>query len=156
MAESDCPSYQFKAKLLLDSSSLFSLELQRTRMWACLGRTDDGDERPLLFDMTTGREYDIGELYRLREPSGALAAPLRKLAVLQLALQLREMPSSVVAKDVEDDLSRRPPKLFVTKTGVRVWPEGTRAWLGDVQFTWAELRPYLNKMEARRLGWDQP
>lgn len=151
MAEYNCPDYRFEAKVLLDTPVLYSLELASYR--TCEGRATQGGSSPLLFDMQAGREYDIGRLYRVRIADGALLAPLRKLVARKMDPKEQEMTRQELDQAVDQDLARGKPLLFVTKTGIRVWPEASLVWLDDVTITWAELRPYLNAEEAKRLGW---
>lgn len=146
-----CCNVTFEAKVLLDTSSLFSLEV--SNYWNPPGRATQGGASPLLFDMTTGREYDVSRLYHVRDSEGALLASLRKVVASRMDPKKVQLTPQQVAEWVEDDLSRGSPYLYVTKTGIRVWPEAAQVWLDDVVLTWKDLRSFLDVAEAKRLGW---
>jgi hypothetical protein len=149
-ANSDCADYHFSAKVLLDTPVLFSLDV--SRYWTCDGRATQSDRTALLFDMTTGKQYDVARLYHVREKDGALVAPLRRL--IGKRMELKNKTASFVAMDVDEDLSKGPPSLFVRKKGISAWPAEAKAWAYEADLTWKDLRPYLDKAEAKRLGWD--
>lgn len=151
LAEDDCLDHTFEAKVLLDTPALYSLELISYR--TCFDRATEGGSFPRVFDMQAGREYDISRLYRVRDAKGALIAPLRRLVASRMDPREQEMTPQEIREAVETDLTRGKPYLFVTRTGLRVWPEAFPVWLDDVVLTWADLRPYLDVAEARRLGW---
>jgi len=150
-SEADCPDYWFKAKVLLDTPTLFSLET--VSYWTCPGRATQGRMAPLLFEMTSGREYDISRLYHIRDAQGGLIAPLRSLVARRMNPKELGMTPQAVAEAVADDLTRGRPHLFVTKTGIWAWPETGQVWLDEVVLTWGDLRPYLDISEAKRIGW---
>lgn len=150
-AKVDCPDYRFEAKVLLDTPALFSLETSGTS--TCPGRATQGGRMPLLFEMHSGREYDISRLYQVRDAQGGLIEPLRTLVARRIDPKEVGMTPQEVAEAVAEGLARGRPHLFVTKTGIWAWPEAGLAWLDEVVLTWADLRPYLDASEAKRIGW---
>lgn len=149
--EGDCPDYTFKANVVLDTPSFFSLEMNTD--WRCPDHAIHGVRTPLLFEMNTGREYEISRLYHVRDAQGALLAPLRRLVASRLDTKNFGMTPQALAETVDEDLSRGRPYLFVTKGGIWAWPERADTWLDDVLLTWADLRPYLDADEAKRINW---
>lgn len=145
--------YAFTVKVLLDSQALFSLDT--TTAWMPYGRSVQGTRTPYIFDMTTGRPYDIGRLYRVRNPKGGLTAPMMALVVRHTDPTQMETRQEVAAAVIAD-LSKGTPQLFVTKKGIEVWPEYGLTWLDSTIVTWAELHPYLDEAEAKRIGWKAP
>lgn len=151
LAEDECPDYHFEAKVLLDTPALFSLKTISYQ--SCPQRSTEGDMASLLFEMKSGREYDISRLYHVRDAQGGLIAPLRKLVARRIDPKQLGMTHRQVAEAVADDLARGRPHLFVTKTGIWAWPETGLVWLDEIVLTWADLRPYLDVSEAKRIGW---
>lgn len=139
-------SYTFEVAVLLDTPALFSLDTTTT--WMPTGRTAQGGRSPLLFDMKTGREYDVGQLYRVRNPNGGLIAPVVALVLRHTDPKQASNPQEVVDWVVKD-FSQGRPQLFVTKAGIEVWPEFGLVWLSSDVLNWKELRPYLDEAEAK-------
>lgn len=148
-----CPDFVFEAKILLDTPALFSLEMNS--YWTCDSRATQDSTTPLLFEMNSGREYEVSRLYHVRDAHGALVAPLRRLLASRLDPKQLGMTSQDVAKMVSEDLSRGRPHLFTTKTGIWVLPEASHGWMDEEEFTWADLLPYLDVVEAKRIGWPE-
>jgi hypothetical protein len=142
--------YAFTVQVLLDSPALFSLDT--TAAWMPNGRSVQGARTPYVFDMSTGRPYDIGQLYRVRNPKGGLMPAVLTLVVRHTDPTQLDAPQDV-ADAVIEAFSKGTPQLFVSKKGIEVWPEYGLTWLDSTIIPWAELRPYLNEAEAKRIGW---
>lgn len=145
--------YTFTVKVLLDTPALFSLDT--TNYVMPTGRTAQGSRAPLLFEMKTGHEYDIGRLYRVRDAKGGLIAPVVALVVRHTDPKQAVNPQEMIEWVVKD-VSHGRPQLFVTKSGIEVWPEFSLTWVSSDILTWKELRPYLDEAEAKRIGWTAP
>ena len=131
-------NYSFSVKVLLDTPALFSLDT--TTYWTPPHGGAYGSRHSYLFEMNEGLEYDIGRLYRARNPKGGLIARMVALVVRHMDPRQLDTPQAVAA-DVTEALSQGEPQLFVSKKGGEVWPESGLTWLDSPIIPWAELRP---------------
>jgi hypothetical protein len=162
--------YRSRARVLLDTTSAFSVQLSVDEY--CGGPYPETDVKAVEFDADTGDRYSPLSLYEVGTQNDVdervkWRDDIRqriKAAFLSDAKAARDGGQclSVIGSDEPDDYGVSAideSSLGLGLDGLHVYPQpshAVQACYRTVVLPYASLRPYLNGAEAVRIGWTEP
>lgn len=167
----DCGDYyRSRAKVLLDTASVFSVELSVEEY--CGGPYPDFNVGAVVFDVVTGDRYSPLSLYEVGKQED-VDEPIKWRDEIRDKIEAVFLSDAKAARDggqclsvIRSDMAQEfgvsavdESRLSLGRDGLHVYPQAThavQACYRTVVLPYASLRPYLNGAEALRIGWREP
>ncbi|MEZ2307139.1 hypothetical protein [Caballeronia sp. Lep1P3] len=162
-------SYSSRATVLLDTPSVFSVEVSVSEY--CGGPYPLADVRPVVFDAITGERYSTLTLYQVGWQEG-ISGSVKWRTDIRDVIKRRLILSAKATHDggdcsavIEDDMAGDSEsaidaaRLGLGRDGLYVYPEPAhvvQACCKTVVLPYASIRQYLNGAEASRICWMEP
>ena len=162
--------YRSRAKVLLDTASVFSVELSVDAY--CGGSYPVTDIGAVVFDAVTGDRYSPLSLYEVGRQEDVDERVTWRYEIRD-RLEAALLSDARTARDGGDCLSAirsdkaqefglgavDESRVALGRDGLHVYPEPShvvQSCYRTIVLRYASLRPYLNEAEAARISWTEP
>ena len=167
----DCDGYyRSRVRVLLDTTSVFSVEMSVDEY--CGGPYPDTYVKAVIFDALTGERYSPLSLYEVGTQKDVEERIKWRVGIRNRIKAVLLADAEVVRDDgqcravIESDKANEFNVSAIDESSLGLGPDGllvypqpshaVQACYRTVVLPYASLRPYLNGVEAVRIGWTEP